>query len=237
MSIRDGYERPMNSTPTEPFVAVAAPPITLSIVEDDRDTRDTLATLLGRDPRIHCLATYASAEAALADLPRHPPEVALVDINLPGMNGIDCVAQLKSKLPTLHVLMLTTYEESDLIFNSLRAGARGYLLKKMVPTELIPAIEQVRAGGAPMSMQVARKVVDYFRHATDRASLVTGPIESLTPREHEVLTLLAKGCLYKEMSDRLGISMNTIRTHLKRIYEKLHVQSRTEAAARYFGRS
>jgi DNA-binding NarL/FixJ family response regulator len=214
--------------------APPAGPITLSIVEDDRDTRQHLATLLGRDSRLQCLGVHGSGEAALVAIPRENPDVALVDINLPGMNGIECVARLKAVMPGLRVLMLTTYEESDLIFNSLRAGARGYLLKKMVPTELIPAIEQVRAGGAPMSMQIARKVVDYFQRATSAAS--TPDIDALTPREHEVLTLLAQGCLYKEMSDRLGISMNTIRTHLRRIYEKLHVQSRTEAAAKFFGR-
>jgi DNA-binding NarL/FixJ family response regulator len=213
-----------------------AAPITLSIVEDDRDTRETLALMLRRDSRLRPLSTYATAEAALVGIPRERPEIALVDINLPGMNGIECVAQLKAKLPELKVLMLTTYEESDLIFNSLRAGAGGYLLKKMVPTELIPAIDQVRAGGAPMSMQIARKVVDYFKQASSGPTPSTLAIEKLTPREHEVLTLLATGCLYKEMSERLGISMNTIRTHLKRIYEKLHVQSRTEAAARYYGR-
>jgi DNA-binding NarL/FixJ family response regulator len=220
--------------PPSPGVDV---PITLSIVEDDRDTRETLALLLSRDRRLRPLSTYSTAEAALVGIPREKPEVALVDINLPGMNGIECVAQLKARLPELRVLMLTTYDESDLIFNSLRAGAQGYLLKKMVPTELIPAIEQVRAGGAPMSMQIARKVVDYFQHASASATANAAEIQKLTPRELEVLTLLAKGCLYKEMSDRLGISMNTIRTHLKRIYEKLHVQSRTEAAAKYFGKN
>ena len=221
--------------PTADLPPLSGGPITLCIVEDDRDTRETLALLLSRDPRLRPLGTYGTGEAALIGIPRERPEVALVDINLPGMNGIECVARLKACLPELRVLMLTTYEESDLIFNSLRAGAQGYLLKKMVPTELIPAIEQVRAGGAPMSMQIARKVVDYFQQASASANANAAEMEKLTPRELEVLTLLAKGCLYKEMSDRLGISMNTIRTHLKRIYEKLHVQSRTEAAAKYFG--
>ncbi len=212
-------------------------PITLSIVEDDDDTRETLALLLAREPRLHPLGTYATAEAALIGIPRERPEVALVDINLPGMNGITCVSRLKVRMPELNVLMLTTYEDCDLIFSSLRAGAKGYLLKKMVPTELVPAIEQVRAGGAPMSMQIARKVVDYFEQANASASGHASEMEKLSRREQEVLTLLAKGCLYKEMSARLGISMNTIRTHLKRIYEKLHVQSRTEAAAKFFGQA
>ena len=207
-------------------------PITISIVEDDRETRENLAALLSREPRLRCMGTYATAEAAVEGIPREKPEVALVDINLPGMSGIECVAKIKAKLPELRVLMLTTYEESDLIFNSLRAGASGYLLKKMVPTELIPAIEQVHVGGAPMSMQIARKVVDYF-HAAPPADPKG---EKLTPREQEVLTLLSKGCLYKEISNRLNISVTTVRTHLKHIYEKLHVQSRTEAAVKFLGR-
>src|SRR5437899_4423425 len=165
-------------------------------------------------------------------MPLEKPDVALVDINLPGMSGIECVAKLKVRLPGLRVLMLTTYEESDLIFNSLRAGASGYLLKKMLPAELIRAVEEVHAGGAPMSMQIARKVVDYFHAAPPAAS----DVDKLTPREQEVLTLLAKGCLYKEISNRLGISVTTVRTHLKHIYEKLHVQSRTEAAVKFLGR-
>jgi DNA-binding NarL/FixJ family response regulator len=221
----------MTTTLTEP-TRVDETLITLSIVEDDRQTRENLGRFLRRDPRLRCLGVHASGEAAIEAIPRERPDVALVDINLPGMNGIECVAQLKARLPDLHVLMLTTYEESDLIFNSLRAGARGYLLKKMVPTELIPAIEQVRAGGAPMSMQVARKVVDFFQRASHAGAT---EIDTLTPREHEVLSLLAKGCLYKEMGDQLGISLNTIRTHLRKIYEKLHVQSRTAATAKFFG--
>jgi DNA-binding NarL/FixJ family response regulator len=207
-------------------------PITISLVEDDRDTRENLAALLSGETRLRCLGSYATGEAALEGIPREKPDVALVDINLPGMSGIECVALLKINLPDLRVLMLTTYEESELIFNSLRAGASGYLLKKMVPTELIPAVEQVHAGGAPMSMQIARKVVDFFHQPKS-----PGPtVENLTPRENEVLTLLAKGCLYKEISDRLGISVTTVRTHLKHIYEKLHVQSRTEAAVKFLRR-
>jgi DNA-binding NarL/FixJ family response regulator len=224
----------MDISPSELKPASVDEPITLSIVEDDRDTRHHLSILLGRDRRLRCLSVYATGEAAVEGIPREQPEVALVDINLPGMSGIECVAQLKARFPQLHVLMLTTYDEQDLIFNSLRAGARGYLLKKMVPTELIPAIEQVRSGGAPMSMQVARKLVDYFQQANTTPA--APGIEKLTAREHEVLTLLAKGCMYKEMSERLDVSINTIRSHLKHVYEKLHVKSRTEATAKFFGR-
>jgi len=208
------------------------PPITICVVEDDRDTRENLAALLSGETRLRCLNTYPSGEAAVAGIPNDKPDVALVDINLPGMSGIECVAKLKAQLPGLRVLMLTTYEESDLIFNSLRAGASGYLLKKMLPAELIQAVEQAYAGGAPMSMQIARKVVDYFHQAPPPAS----DMQKLTPREQEVLTLLSKGCLYKEISDRLGIGVTTVRTHLKHIYEKLHVQSRTEAAVKFLGR-
>src|SRR5437879_5356358 len=137
-------------------------PISVSIVEDDRNTRENLAKLLSAAPGLHCLNTYSNAEDAVRGIPLEKPDVALVDINLPGLSGIECVAKLKLQLPRLQVLMLTMYEERDLIFDSLRAGARGYLLKKIPPAELIQAVEQVHIGGAPMSMQVARKVVDHF---------------------------------------------------------------------------
>jgi DNA-binding NarL/FixJ family response regulator len=155
--------------------------------------------------------------------------VALVDIKLPGMSGIECVTKLRAVMPKLQVLMLTTYEESDLIFNSLRAGAKGYLLKNAPLPELLQAIEQVHAGGAPMSMQIARKVVDHFCQIKDSGS----DIDTLTKREHEVLTLLAQGYHYKEIGDKLSISFSTVRTHLEHIYEKLHVQSRTEATVKF----
>jgi len=207
-------------------------PITVSIVDDHRDTRENLLALLSKDSRLHCLKGYATGEEAVRDIPSERPDVVLVDINLPGMSGIECVAKLKTQIPALQMLMLTTYEERDLIFNSLRAGASGYLLKKVLAAELIQAIEDVHAGGAPMSMQIARKVVDHFHRIRQPAS----EMEKLSKREQEVLALLAEGFLYKEISDRLGISMSTVRTHLQRIYEKLHVQSRTEATAKFFKR-
>lgn len=207
-------------------------PITIAIVEDDRETREGLVEFLTGETRVRCIGVYPAGEAAAREIPQVKPEVALVDINLPGMSGIECVSQLKKQLPKLQVLMLTKYEESDLIFNSLRAGASGYLLKKMLTVELISAIEQVYAGGAPMSMQIARKVVDHFSQIKGPAS----DLNKLTPREQEVLALLAKGFLYKEISDRLGISFHTFRNHQRAIYEKLHVHSRTEAAGKYFGR-
>ena len=205
--------------------------ISVSIVEDHADTRESLMTVIAGAPGFRCLGAHASAEEALRRIPVQRPDVALVDINLPGMSGIECVAKLKALMPALPILMLTTYEESDLIFNSLRAGARGYLLKKMAPMELVPAIEQVHAGGAPMSMPVASKVVDYFQQRQTTAS----EVERLTAREHEILALLAEGFLYKEIGQRLGISFSTVRAHLRNIYEKLHVQSRTEATAKYLG--
>jgi DNA-binding NarL/FixJ family response regulator len=159
--------------------------------------------------------------------------LALVDINLPRMNGIACVARLKASLPKLQILMLTTYEDSDLIFESLRAGANGYLLKKSIPVELLTAIDQVLQGGAPMSIQIARKVVEHFHVRKEAANSEVG---ALTPREHEILALLAKGRLYKEIGDKLGISLGTVRSHIEHIYGKLHVQSRTEATLKYLQR-
>src|SRR6185312_14748574 len=175
--------------------------IKVSIVEDDRETRESLSELVDGATGLRCLGTYPTGEAALRGTSDQIPDVALVDINLPGMNGIECVAKLKSQLPSLQVLMLTTYEDSDMIFNSLRAGAKGYLLKNMPPEELVQAVAEVHAGGAPMSMQIARKVVDYFHRIQQQAS----EVEQLTTREREILALLAKGALYKEIADSLTI--------------------------------
>lgn len=204
-------------------------PTLVSIVEDNQRTRARLVSLLERASGLRCLSAYATGEAALAGIPVEKPDVALVDINLPGISGIECVAKLKEQLPKLHVLMLTMYEESDLIFKSLRAGANGYLLKDMPSTELIQAIEQAHVGGAPMSMQIARKVVEFFHQNQSSAS----EMQELTARENEILAALAKGSFNKEIADKLGISVSTVRTHLKHIYEKLHVQSRTEATVKF----
>lgn len=206
-------------------------PTTVSIVEDDRKTRESLVALLRYASGVRLLGTHPSGEMALINVPAEKPEVVLMDINLPGMSGIECVARLKKMLPKLQVLMLTKYEESDLIFSSLRAGASGYLLKKMLTVELVSAIEQVYAGGAPMTMQIARKVVEYHNQLKPPAA----DLEKLTPREHEVLALLANGYLYKEISTQLGISLHTFRSHQRAIYEKLHVHSRTEATIKYLG--
>ena len=206
--------------------------IRVSIVEDSRGTRESLAELLGRAPALSCVGAHPNGEEALRQIPVEKPDVVLMDINLPKMNGIECVERLKQTLPKTQVLMLTTYDESDLIFDSLRKGASGYLLKNMPPAELIQAIEQVHAGGAPMSMQIARKVVNHFQ-------LIKNPqsdMEQLTKREHETLALLAKGYLYKEIADQLGITLSTVRAHLHAVYEKLHVQSRTEAMVKFLER-
>jgi DNA-binding NarL/FixJ family response regulator len=206
--------------------------ITVSIVEDIRGTRENLVTLLNGEPGLRCLNAYATGEEAVRGIPTDKPDVALVDIKLPGMSGIECVAKLKTMVPDLRLLMLTTYEEHDLIFNSLRAGASGYLLKQMLHGELVQAIEQVHADGAPMSMQIARKVVNYFNQLPTPVT----DVKTLTRREHEILELLAKGFYYKEIGSSLGISMNTVRTHLKHVYEKLHVQSRKDATLKFVGR-
>ncbi len=207
-------------------------PITVSLVEDIRGTRESLVKLLDGTASLKCVSAYASAEEALRGMAEAKPDVALVDINLPGMSGIDCVAKLKVQMPKLQVLMLTTYEETGLIFDSLRAGASGYLLKNMPPDELLQAVEQVHAGGAPMSMQIARKVVEHFHQIRQPRS----DMEKLTPREQEILASLAEGYLYKEIADQLGVSLNTVKRHLHAIYEKLHVQSRTEATVKYLQR-
>ena len=207
--------------------------IAISIVEDQRDMRESLVEWLNHAPGLRCVGAHASAEEALRDIPGEQPDVVLMDINLTGMNGIQCVGRLKQMLPRIQVLMLTTYDESDLIFDSLRSGANGYLLKNMPRAELVAAVEQVHAGGAPMSFKIARKVIDHFHKTPKTAS----ELDQLTVREHDILKLLAKGYMYKEIADHLGISMSTVRTHISAVYEKLHVQSRTEAAMKLVGQS
>lgn len=205
--------------------------ISVAVVEDVKGTRDGLVTLLNRASGLKCIGAFATGEDALGEMPALQPDVVLMDINLPGMNGIKCVAQLKQSLPNTQMLMLTSYEDSELIFESLQVGASGYLMKNMDPEEIVQAVEQVHAGGSPMSMQIARKVVNHFRQIKKPAS----EVEQLTKREHEILALLAKGYLYKEIADQLGISLHTVRGHVHLVYEKLHVQSRTEAVLKYLG--
>jgi DNA-binding NarL/FixJ family response regulator len=206
--------------------------IKVSIVEDHPGTRENLLKVLQGAPELACLHGYPDGETALREIPQALPDVVLMDIRLPGMSGIECVAKLKEKIPALDVLMLTTYEESDLIFESLRAGATGYLLKNMPPAELIQAVVQARTGGSPLSMRIARKIVGHFQQ-------VKAPVadtDTLTKREHEILSLLAKGFLYKEIADQLHISINTVRVHIQKVYEKLHVHSRSQAIMRFLGK-
>jgi DNA-binding NarL/FixJ family response regulator len=203
--------------------------IAVSIVEDDRKTLESLVALLRYAAGVHLVGKHSSGEAALSAVPGEQPDVVLMDINLPGMSGIDCIAKLKMQMPALRALMLTTYEDSHLIFNSLRAGASGYILKNKSSAELLAAIQQVHEGGAPMSMRIARKVVAFFNQLPGPAA----EAERLSEREAQVLAALAKGLIYKEIAIQLKISENTVRTYIKRIYEKLHVGSRTEAVAKF----
>jgi len=206
-------------------------PIRVLIVEDNAGMRESLCALVTQAPQLVCAGAHATGEEALRHLDQTLPDVVLMDIHLPGMSGIECVVRMKLRRPQVQVLMLTMYEDSELIFESLRAGATGYLLKNQPASELIQAIEQGHAGGAPMSMRIARKVVAYFQQIPQPRS----EVEQLTRREQEILALLARGYLYKEIADLLGISLSTVRTHLHTIYEKLHVQSRTEAVVKYLG--
>jgi DNA-binding NarL/FixJ family response regulator len=206
--------------------------IQISIVEDSKATREAFLKILRKVPEIVCLATYGSAEEAEREMPKCLPDVVLMDIDLPGRNGISCVAKLKLAHPQVEFLMLTVYDDSDLIFEALRCGATGYLLKHTPAAELIEAIKEIHRGGSPMTMEIARRVASHFRHVGKPA---TG-LENLTKREHELLALLAQGLAYKQIADRLEISHRTVQSHLYTVYKKLHVQSRTEATNKYYMR-
>lgn len=207
----------------------------ISIVEDNARLRRDLSALLEASGECRILGTYASAEQALARLPQDPPEVVLMDLNLSGANGAECTAWLKARCPEVQVLMLTVYEDTDAIFSALQAGANGYLLKRAHPDELLRAIQEVKAGGAPMSSEIARKVVASFQKPPLSPVPGSRDLEVLTPREQETLDYLSRGFVAKEVADRMGVSVHTIRVHLKHIYEKLHVRSRTEAVLKWLG--
>lgn len=202
--------------------------ISISIVEDNEKLRGTLARVLNRADGFRCVSQYPSAEDALKDLPNVKPDVVLMDINLPGMNGVECVRQLKKILPQILVMMLTVYEDTDNIFDALSAGASGYLLKRTTGPELLDAIREVQRGGSPMTTHIARKVVQSFQK-----NAPTQPAENLSEREQQVLDLLSKGLMYKEIADKLQISYETVHTYIRRIYEKLQVRTRTEAVAKF----
>ena len=206
--------------------------IKVSIVEDSHQLRGTLARVISRAEGFECLGQYESAEEALKGLPQEKPDVVLMDINLPGMNGVECVRRLKQVAPGIQVMMLTVYEDTENIFNALAAGATGYLLKRTSRAELLDAIRDVKQGGSPMTTHIARKVVQSFQQTGPSSQ----PTENLSPREQEVLNCLSQGFLYKEIADQLGISYETVHTYIRRIYEKLQVRTRTEAVAKYLRR-
>ena len=204
-------------------------PIKVALVEDDEGIRTSLSALVRRAPALRLAGDYPDAETALKEIPRRPPDVVLMDINLPGINGVECVRQLKSAMPAVQFLMLTVYEDSDSLFNSLKAGASGYLLKRTASARLLEAIRDVYAGGSPMTPQLARRVVQFFSRPTEG-----GPqVSRLSPGEREFLDQLAKGYAYKEIADRMTISIDTVRSYVRTVYEKLHVHSRTEAVVKY----
>jgi len=203
--------------------------IGVSVVEDDEDIRANLVHLITRANGFRLVSEHATAEDALAQIRHAVPDVVIMDIHLPGMSGIECVRRLKSEWPKVQILMLTVYEDSDQIFQSLRAGASGYLLKRTPGPKILESIREVHAGGSPMNSHIARKVVQFFNQISQPAP----HLETLSDREKEVLVLLSRGQLYKQIADNLGITLDTVRKHLQSIYQKLHVHSRTEAVVKY----
>jgi DNA-binding NarL/FixJ family response regulator len=211
-----------------PAIPLARSPlITAVVIEDDPSVRELLAGWLDEAKDFSCIGQFVDTESAAAGIPKLNPNVALVDINLPGLSGIDCVRALKPRLPGTQFVMLTVYEDSDHIFEALTAGATGYLLKRTPRDALIAALREVHSGGSPMSSNIARKVVQSLQQAKPKLK----PAEALSKRENEVLALLAQGYLYKEIADTIGVSLPTVNTYIRRIYEKLHVHSRAQAVA------
>jgi DNA-binding NarL/FixJ family response regulator len=201
----------------------------VAIVEDNNDFRASLAHYLDEAPGYRCVCACSTAEEALQKIPKIMPDVVLMDIHLPNLSGVDCARKLKELCPTIQILILTVYEDNERIFGALKAGASGYLLKRADPADILRAIQDVKQGGAPMSNQIARRVVQSFREKSGD----TAKLEGLSQREEEILQNLSKGYSTKEIAERLSVSVNTVRTHLQHIYEKLHVRSRTEAVAKF----
>ncbi len=206
--------------------------IRVVIVEDDREMREGLALIVKSNPSLECVGLCSSGEEALEVIPSLVPDIVLMDIHLPGITGIECVNRLKSSMTFTQFMMCTVYEDNENVFDSLCAGATGYLLKNSPPSKITESIVDLFHGGSPMSSVIARKVIQAFRPATEPSK----DMEKLTNREREMLDLLAKGYRYKEIADKLCISFETVRTHIHHIYEKLHVQSRTEALNKAFPR-
>jgi DNA-binding NarL/FixJ family response regulator len=201
----------------------------VAIVEDNAVMRKTFRQWIEAAPGIRCVCVCASAEEALVEIPQLKPDVVLMDVHLPGESGIACTAQLKALLPAVQVIIVTVYRNQELIFQALQAGACGYLLKRSTPEELLKAITEVRSGGAPMTSEIARMLVEAFQ----KKPVNSAPGDGLTPRESEILVLLSEGLSNKEIADRVTISYDTVRAHLRHIYEKLHVRGRTEAVKIY----
>jgi DNA-binding NarL/FixJ family response regulator len=201
----------------------------IAIVEDNRVIRESLAEFVHTDSDCKCIYVCATASEALKEIPKCQPDIVLMDIQLPDISGIECTAQLKQLMPSVQIIMVTVYEDTDRIFKALRAGACGYLLKRCTPEELIDAIHEVKQGGAPMSREIARKVIASFREPATSAT----EVEGLSPREREILELLANGYPNKEIAARVGLTDGTVRWHLRHVYNKLHVRSRMEAALKF----
>ena len=210
-------------------MAKPSTPITIAIVEDDAGLRESLRNIVQRAPGCQCVAVYESAEEALQEIPELNPQVVLMDINLPGLDGVECVRRMAEFDSCPQIIMLTVHEDTDFIFESLAAGASGYLLKPVRAAELLAAIKNVYAGGAPMTSSIARKVVQSFKQTKPAQN----EVDELSPREQEILDYLAKGYSYKETSEQIGISYSTVHTHIEHIYHKLHVRSRAQAVAKY----
>jgi len=207
--------------------------ITLAIVEDLDEVRDGLRNFISLSPDFKVLNTFKTAEEAVDDLPKLNPDIVIMDISLPGMNGIECIRRVKDKSPGTQFMMFTVYENDEKVFEALKAGASSYLLKNTGLVQLIESLKELHNGGSPMSANIARKLVTLFRNEQKE----TTRLEILSTRENEILQLLAKGLLYKEIADQLSISVSTVRQHIHHIYEKLHVQNRTEAINKAFGKN
>lgn len=201
----------------------------IAIVEDNKVIRESLMEFVQTDSECECVYVCATTEEALKEIPKHQPDIVLMDIQLPDISGIECTARLKQLMPSVQIIMVTVYEDTERIFKALRAGACGYLLKRCTPEELISAIREVRQGGAPMSREIARKVIVSFQEPVATAA----EVEGLSQREREILELLAAGFPNKKIAARVGLTDGTVRWHLRHVYHKLHVRSRTEAVLKF----